>query len=611
MSIQPSFDNPQSVEPSLPPIVLRFQGLHPNNLGRFYMHDHRKGGDLSHVDLEVSELNEVLHCEPNWQETIKAEIAAAKRNNFLEREKALRKKGRKAERDALIVEGESDPWRRCNGGGPLREGILTVNKQWLGGTGQAEWDAAKVEQFKQTAMDFLRKHFPDGQLRYANSHHDEEAFHIHFVIAVWTEKFTANRGRQVLLQASTNPLLKNYEYAQDLAGEAFAPLNIARGERRAEARRAAKAAGEDIPKKRRHIPPSEWRAAQQAIGHLNAKESIVEAEAKAKVMVDDGRVAGQIAIRKSRKRAIKEARRRNEAATRAVASAERQRQEEERSAEIARQERTAAETALISIAGKAGNMMQVAETAVVTLRQVKTETVVEVEKLQGVRAEVGDAEASLTRLQAEVADASTARDQVAVDLKAQGQALERLKASTEKELKARNEVSGQVQNLKVTRDGEVQALSKVKRERKNVSVELADLVGKVAKAAEELSIAEAMMRALGDGIDMLGAAVLRWMRAPNPSDDRLAWGANAPKTKEERAEILARIRPGFPKLGVLARAISSAVDSILLRERQVLAADAAYVLNLREAWEADQQAELTRIKAEHSEPDTSSDGPER
>jgi hypothetical protein len=43
----------------------------------------------------------------------------------------------------------------------------------------------------------------------------------------------------------------------------------------------------------------------------------------------------------------------------------------------------------------------------------------------------------------------------------------------------------------------------------------------------------------------------------------------------------------------------------------VLAADAAYVLNLREAWEDDQQAELTRIKAEHSEPDTSSDGPER
>lgn len=611
MSIQPNFDNVQPVDQSLPPIVLRFQALHPNNLGRFEMHDHRTGGDLSHVDLEVSELNEVLHCEPKWQQTLKAEIAAAKRNNFLEREKALRKKGRKAERDALIAEGQSDPWRRCSGGGPLREGILTVNKQWLGGTGQAEWDAAKVEQFKQTAMDFLRKHFPDGQLRYANAHHDEEAFHIHFVIAVWTEKVTANRGRQVLLQASTNPLLKNYEHAQDLAGEAFAPLNIARGERRAEVRRAAKAAGEDIPKKRRHIPPSEWRAAQQAMGYSNAKESIVEAKVQAKVMADEGRVAGQMAIRKSRKRAIKEARRRNEVATRAVATAERQRQKEEQSAVVARQERTAAETALISIAGKAGNMMQAAEAAVVTLQQVKTETVVEVEKLQGVKAEIEDAEASLATVRADVAHASTARDQVAADLEAQGQALERSKASTEKEVKARNEASGQVQSLKEARDAEAQALNKDKRERKNVSVELADLVGKVAKAAEELSIAEAMMRALGDAIDMLGTSVLHWMRAPKPSDERLAWGANAPKTKEERGEILARIRPAFPKLGVLAKAINSAVDGILLRERQALASDAAYVLNLREAWEADEQAELTRITAEHSEPDTSSDGPDR
>ncbi len=259
MSVHSKFDNPQPVNTPKPPIVLRLQGLHPDNLGRFDMHDHRNGGDLSHVDLDASELNEVLHCEPKWQETIKAEAASARRNNFRERMEALRKKGRKAEREALIVEGESDPWRRCSGG-PLREGILTVNKEWFGGTGQAEWDAEKVAAFKQTAMEFLLKHFPDGQLRYANAHHDEEAFHIHFVAVVWTEKVTANRGRQVLLQASLNPLLKNYEHAQDLAGEAFAPLGIARGERRAEARRVAKEAGEDVPQKRRHIPPSEWRA---------------------------------------------------------------------------------------------------------------------------------------------------------------------------------------------------------------------------------------------------------------------------------------------------------------------------------------------------------------
>ncbi len=38
----------------------------------------------------------------------------------------------------------------------------------FGGTGQAEWDAEKVAAFKQTEMDFLLRHFPEGQLHYAN-----------------------------------------------------------------------------------------------------------------------------------------------------------------------------------------------------------------------------------------------------------------------------------------------------------------------------------------------------------------------------------------------------------------------------------------------------------
>lgn len=234
-------------------------------------------------------------------------------------------------------------------GWSLAEGILTVNKEWFGGTGQAEWDAQKVAAFKKTAMDFLRKHFPDGQLRYANAHLDEEAFHIHLVAVVWTEKITVNRGRQKVLQASANPLLKNYEHAQDLAGKAFAPLGIARGERRAEARRVAKEAGKDIPKKRRHIPPSEWRADQQAVGLEKSSEIMDAAQSKAKEMIDEGRTTGNAAIRKSRKRAVKEARRRNAAATREVAAAERHRKEEERATDAARKERTDAEAALVTI----------------------------------------------------------------------------------------------------------------------------------------------------------------------------------------------------------------------------------------------------------------------
>ena len=331
MSVQPNFDNAELVVAPKPPILLRFKGLHPKDLGKFEMHDARTGGDLSHVDLEASERNEVLHCEPDWRETLQAEIANARRNNFEEQAEALRKKSRKAELEALKVQGESDPWRRCRGGGPLREGILTVDKAWLGGTGHAAWDPVQVALFKATALAFLLAQFPDGQLRYASAHHDEEAFHIHFVVAVWTERTTANRGRQVLLQASTNPILEDYEHAQDLAGAAFEPIGITRGERHAEARRLAKAAGAEIPKKRRHIPPSEWRASQLEWGQAQAKEKskevIAQAQAAAKVVTDAARSTGEVVIHKSRKRAIKEAKKRREALAREGAVAERQRQE--------------------------------------------------------------------------------------------------------------------------------------------------------------------------------------------------------------------------------------------------------------------------------------------
>ncbi len=608
MSVHSKFDNPQPVNTPKPPIVLRLQGLHPDNLGRFDMHDHRNGGDLSHVDLDASELNEVLHCEPKWQETIKAEAASARRNNFRERMEALRKKGRKAEREALIVEGESDPWRRCSGG-PLREGILTVNKEWFGGTGQAEWDAEKVAAFKQTAMEFLLKHFPDGQLRYANAHHDEEAFHIHFVAVVWTEKVTANRGRQVLLQASLNPLLKNYEHAQDLAGEAFAPLGIARGERRAEARRVAKEAGEDVPQKRRHIPPSEWRADQQAAGHEKSSEILDAAQSKAKEMIEDGRTVGKTTIRKSRKRAVKEARRRKEAATREAAAAERHRKEEERAADAARKERADAEATLGIIEEKAANIVQTAQAAAGELQQVKEETRVEVEKLQGVRAETEKAKAGLADVLAEVEGAALERDQVKDEVVEQGHKLGRLRSTAKKESEDLDQTEEMVRSLKSARQAEAQALDKEKRKRLAAEAELADVEAKVVTAEAKLSKAVSLMKTLVEGIDMLGGAVLRWISGPKPSEEKLGWGPNAPKTKEDRRRIATRIKPVMPKLMPLAQSIRRTIDETLSRERAEIAADAAYVLEQRENLEAEQRAELTRILNKNSESDPTSDGP--
>ena len=608
MSVHTKFDNPQPLNTPKPPIVLRFQGLHPDNLGRFDMHDHRNGGDLSHVDLDASELNEVLHCEPKWQEAIKAEVAAAKRKNFLERMEALRKKGRKAEREALIVEGESDPWRRCSGG-PLREGILTVNKEWFGGAGQAEWDAEKVTAFKQAAMDFLLKHFPEGQLRYANAHHDEEAFHIHFVAAVWTEKVTANRGRQMMLQASLNPLLKNYEHAQDLAGEAFAPLGIARGERRAEARRVAKEAGKDVPKKRRHIPPSEWRADQQAAGHEQSSEILDAAQSKAKEMVDEGRTVGKATIRKSRKRAVKAARHRKEAATREAAAAERHRKEEERAADAARKERADAEATLGIIEEKAANIVQTAQAATGELQQVKEEMGVEVGKLQGVKAETEKAKTGLADVLAEVGGAALERDQVKDEVAEQGHKLDRLRSAAKKESEDLALASRQLRSLKSARQAEAQTLDKEKRKRSAVEAELADVEAKVVTAEAKLSKAVSLMKALVEGIDMLGGAVLRWMSGPKPSEEKLVWGPNAPKANEDRMRIATRIKPVMLQLMPLAQSIRRTIEEALSKERAEIAADATYVLEQRENLEAEQQAELTRILNANSETDPTSDGP--
>lgn len=608
MSVHSKFDNPQLVTIPKPPIVLRFQGLHPDNLGRFDMHDHRKGGDLSHVDLDASGLNEVLYCELNWQATIKAEVAEAKRNNFCERMEALQKRGRKAEREALIVEGESDPWRRCSGG-PLREGILTVNKEWFGGTGQAEWDAVKVAAFKKAAMEFLLKHFPDGQLRYVNAHHDEEAFHIHFVVAVWTEKVTANRGRQLLLQASMNPLLKSYEHAQNLAGEAFAALGITRGERRAEARRIAKEAGEDVPKKRRHIPPSEWRANQQAAGHEKSNEIMEAAQSKANEMINDGRTVGKAGIRKSRKRAVKEARQRKEAATREVVKAERRREQEEQAAEAARKEKFDAEAALAKTEEKAENIAQTTQVAEKTLQQVRAETGVEVEKLEGVKTEIIYAEKDLKDVQAEVENASTKMNQVTAVVVTQGENLDRLQLLAKKETKDLALISKQVQSLKVARQDEDKALSEGKSKRAIVEAELVDVEAKIVTAEGELSRTEAMVEALVEGIDMLGCAVLRWISAPKPSEEKLTWGPNAPKAKDERKRLATRIQPVMAKLVPIAQSISRAIEETLSFERAEIAADTAYVLDLSENLEADQRAELARILNANSETDPTFEDP--
>jgi len=345
MSVHSRFGNPTLVgRLETAPIVLRFASLFPRDLKRREMHDKRTGGDLSHIRMDLSHLNTQPIGGPDWIGRLHAEIAAAMEHNFEEEISARERKGRFLEAERLRKRGPVDPWKFTREG-PLREGIITVNKMWFGGTGHENWDPERVEAFKQRAMDFLLEHFPDAQLREVNIDEDEVALHIHFAVAVWVEKVSQNRGRQWLLQPSANPLLANYEYAQDLAGEAFLDLGIHRGERRAAAARQALAAGVEMPEPRKHVPPSEWRRAQRRLA-LEDRDRIREAaRAEAAATVADGVALAKSAVKKSRKRAVAEAQARKAETDRQVAASERDRTCAEAQAEVARRAKREAEEA--------------------------------------------------------------------------------------------------------------------------------------------------------------------------------------------------------------------------------------------------------------------------
>lgn len=209
------------------------------------MHGDRKGGDLSHIDFAQSDQNQMLMGSETWLEDLKAEIQAVAIHNLKEAIAARKTRQRPTEAASLKRRGPVDPWAKSKEG-PLREGILTASSKWFGGSGLEAWDPAKVAAFRDLAVAFLRDHFGETCV-HARIDMDEEAAHIHFVVAPWVDKQSKSSGRQRLLQPSSNPLFASYEHAQNLAGEYFAKLGLIRGEKHAETRRKAKAANLPLP----------------------------------------------------------------------------------------------------------------------------------------------------------------------------------------------------------------------------------------------------------------------------------------------------------------------------------------------------------------------------
>ena len=608
MSIHPQFDNAQPVTELDYPIVLRFAGLHPNDLGRFGMHDKRQGGDLSHVDATLSDLNEEFLAGPKWKDVIQAEVREARQNNLSEHLRALTANSRKKEARTVETAGLVDPWQRSKGG-PLREGILTVSKEWFGGTGHDGWDPKKVARFRKAAMTFLKRHFPDGQLRYASAHADEEAYHIHFVVAVWRERITANRGRQILLQASMNPLLSRYEHAQDLAGEAFADLGIIRGERRAEARRIAKAAGAPLPEKRLHVPPSEWRAEQIAQGTAKAEQVVTKAQHEADTVVAEAQSLATATIRKSRKRAIRDAKARKEKAAREVSAAERQcdiaTRETDRLAsgiETARQMKDEARIQLNEVQQEADRVALAVE---VGKDELQTITTTRDEVLGAVRQMQQDLSYAETRRDKAEHEEQDARESVA-EIEEKATELTMAIDAAKDELRL---ITGQSETGREKAAAAWAAAEQAGAEKERVEAELvtarrkrraeedllASLMTSVTAARKEVSIAEAMAQALLEGMEMFAQGVFRWMQTQADRKPKLVWSEAAPKDAGARRELVGRIRPAMPMIERLAGTVADAVQELLATERGKLAKDAAFVLGLRDDWTNQQRSELHRI----------------
>lgn len=270
------------------PVVLRFQGLYPHNLAGYEAHRLRKGGDLGHVDRARTELNgPPLIGREDWAATALAEIREMTAENFAAELESLEKRKRKKDIERRIVEGPKQPWRPTRHG-PMREVILTVNKDWFSEDAAffGEEQASRENEFGDHAVAWLKANFGDDVI-HARADRDEAAYHIHAVImpratveiAKPNAKVPTATATRRMLQPSIHPMIENYEAAQDSVGEWFAGLGLVRGERTAAAIREARETGETPPKRRRHAKTWEWR---------RQEELRLKAEAKA---LRDERVA--------------------------------------------------------------------------------------------------------------------------------------------------------------------------------------------------------------------------------------------------------------------------------------------------------------------------------
>ncbi|MBN9675957.1 plasmid recombination protein [Salipiger bermudensis] len=282
------------------PVVLRFEGMMPGDIAGYEAHRYRKGGDLGHILPDRPKPRRLIGSE-TWAQEALAEIELMKFETFAAELVDLDRRKRRKEIRQRRMEGPRDPWRASRHG-PMREVILTANKEWFEHTESSDelFSTARERRFEDLAVAWLRENFGDDVI-HARADLDEQAFHIHAVIMprATVQKY----GKKcAVLQPSVHPLIKDYEAAQDSVGAWFSEIGLVRGERRKQAIRDALNDGRTPPAKRRHVRPAEWRAREERrlaekAASLEVRERDVaarEEDAEAVLAYADAVSAGEI-----------------------------------------------------------------------------------------------------------------------------------------------------------------------------------------------------------------------------------------------------------------------------------------------------------------------------
>lgn len=241
------------------PIVLRFEGLRPEQLSRFELHRLRKQMDGYEFEPRRTRFNKLLIGSDTWAKEALAEIDEMRMENFANELTKLKKRKRIGEIHNRMIEGPKDPWRPSKHG-PMREVIITAHADWFAAAGdQSTWRGMMAKRrrekhFEDLAIGWLTYNFGEDVV-HARADRDEKTYHIHAVILPRGED---QHGRSMLIP-SKHEAIRSYELAQDIAGIWFAQAGLVRGEARAFASRQARAAGMKGPDPVEHKPTWKWR----------------------------------------------------------------------------------------------------------------------------------------------------------------------------------------------------------------------------------------------------------------------------------------------------------------------------------------------------------------